>query len=127
MGHEGDQQFMRTRITHQMIADRLAGDEPRRLDCADSKSILLPAGHRRDERKRQQEQNDENRRDALLYLLAASRSQQTQPGDAPLYPPLRLLLARQYWRYSQFQLALQTMAPAPLEIPTTDSSPRAAE
>jgi len=27
MGHEGDQQFMRTRITHQMIAERLAGDD----------------------------------------------------------------------------------------------------
>lgn len=27
MGKEGDQQFMRTRITHQMIADRLAGED----------------------------------------------------------------------------------------------------
>ncbi len=27
MGHEGDQQFMRTRITHQMIAARLAGND----------------------------------------------------------------------------------------------------
>ena len=27
MGHEGDQQFMRTRKTHLMIADRLAGTD----------------------------------------------------------------------------------------------------
>lgn len=75
----------------------------------------------------QQAQNDLTRRDSLLYLLAASLAVKLRPEDAPRYPPLRRLLARQYWSYAQFRRAVKTLTNAPLELPAAGSSPRSVE
>ncbi len=56
-------------------------------------------------------QDDTTRYDALLFLLAASRGYLSLSGDTPRYPPLSRLLARQYWRYKQYQRAIDALVP----------------